>query len=236
MTLAGPVLSTVIGVVLAVVICLLPGAVLFRVPLLRRVFRAALPVEERVFWQVVLSCVWSVGVALALGAMSTYSIARLAGINVGLALVTLGVWRRGLKLPVAAPKYTASALLPLTLVALALWRFLPASEYVIGGKDPGVYVNEGISLHRTGTIFRRDAIVAAVPVAERSLFFHDYPPTEYWGIRFMGVFLNNPDTGEVIPGFPHLLPASIALGYGVAGIRGATTTVVVWAVLGLLSV
>jgi hypothetical protein len=236
MTVGGPVLSTVIGIVLAIVICALPGAVLFRLPLLRREFRAALPVEERVFWQVVLSCVWSVGVTLTLGAMSTYSIARLSEINVGLALVSIGVWRRSLKLPVAAPKYTASALLPLALVAFALWRFLPAAEYIMGGKDPGVYVNEGISLHRTGTIFRRDAIVAAVPAAERSLFFHDYPPTEYWGIRFMGVFLNNPDTGEVIPGFPHLLPASIALGYGVAGIRGATTTVVVWAVLGLLSV
>ena len=52
----------------------------------------------------------------------------------------------------------------------------------------------------------------------------------------MGVFLNDPVTGEVIPGFPHLLPASIALGYGAGGLYGATSTTVFWAVLGLLAV
>jgi len=52
----------------------------------------------------------------------------------------------------------------------------------------------------------------------------------------MGVNVMDPATGAVMPGFPHLFPASIALGYGVAGLRGATNTVAVWAVLGALAV
>jgi len=236
MTASGPVLSAVLGVLLAVLLCILPGSVLFRLPILQRERRAALPFEERWFWQLVLSAVWSVGVTLTLGAFSVYSLPRLVTINAVLAVVPTLLWRRGLRLGSLSPKPGASALLPLALVAFALWRFLPAAEYIMGGKDPGVYVNEGISLHRTGTIFRRDAIVAAVPTPVKDLFFHDYPATEYYGVRFMGVFLNDPDTGEVIAQFPHLLPASMTLGYAIGGMRGATTTVVVWAVLGLLAV
>jgi hypothetical protein len=146
------------------------------------------------------------------------------------------VWRRGLRLGTLSPKPSASALLPLALVAFALWRFLPSAEYIMGGKDPGVYVNEGISLHRTGTIFRHDSIVAAVPAPVKELFFHDYPDPVYYGVRFMGVFLNDPNSGEVISQFPHFLPASMTLGYAIGGLRGATTTVVVWAVFGLLAV
>ena len=236
MTTSGPVLSAVLGVLLAVLICVLPGAVLFRIPILRRDFRAAFPIEERWFWQIVLSVVWSAGTALTLGALAVYSLPRLVAINAVLTLIPSLVWRRRLRLNSSSPKPGASALLPLALAAFALWRFLPAAEYVMGGKDPGVYVNEGISLHRTGTIFRNDAIVAAVPAPVKELFFLDYPPTEYYGPRFMGVFLNDPDTGEVIAQFPHFLPASMTLGYGIGGFRGATTTVVIWAVLGLLAV
>jgi hypothetical protein len=236
MIASGPAFAVLGGLLLAIVVCVLPGAFLFRIPILRREFRAALPAEERWFWQIVMSVVWSVGAALTLGALSMYSPARLAGVNVGLAVVIAVAFRSRLRLGATAPRIGASAVLPLLLVALALWRFLPASEYVLGGKDPGVYVNEGISLHRTGTIFRRDAVVAAVPATHKALFFHDYPATEYYGLRFMGVFLNDQDTGEVIAQFPHFLPASMTLGYAIGGVRGATTTVVAWAVLGLLSV
>lgn len=228
-------MSLVIGLVSFLLVAVLPGAVFFRAPLLHRDRRERLPAEERCFWQIVLSVVWSVGVALVMGAASRYSFSTLLGINGGLAVLGLVAWRSRLRMP-AAPRPAASSLLPLAILALALFRFLPASEYIVGGKDPGVYVNEGISLHRTGTIFRHDAVVAAVPTPEKDLFFHDYPPTEYYGVRFMGVFLNDPDTGEVIPQFPHFLPASFALGYGVGGVRGAATTVVVWACLGLLAV
>ena len=52
----------------------------------------------------------------------------------------------------------------------------------------------------------------------------------------MGVFINDPETGEVIAQFPHLFPASVAIGYRLGGHRGATNMVALWATLGVLAV
>ncbi|HVQ42510.1 MAG TPA: hypothetical protein VMS54_09895, partial [Vicinamibacterales bacterium] len=214
----------------------LPGAIVFRLPVASRDTRAALPADERVFWYVLISVCWSVAVTLALAAASAYSLPRLLVINVAMSVVMMLAYRSRLKFGDTAPRIGTAAVFPLLLLALCGWRFFPAAEYVIGGKDPGVYINEGISIHRTGTILRRDEAVAAVPADARELFFRFHGREEYYGIRFMGVNVMDPATGAVMPGFPHLFPASIALGYGVAGLRGATSTVAVWSVLGVLAV
>ena len=40
-------------------------------------------------------------------------------------------------------------------------------------------------------------------------------------LRFMGFFIQDPDTGTVVGQFPHVFPASIAIGYGIDGLTGA---------------
>src|SRR5260370_29907824 len=52
----------------------------------------------------------------------------------------------------------------------------------------------------------------------------------------MGFFVLAPDRGSVVGQFPHLFPASIAIGHGIDGLTGARLTVGWWGVLGLLSV
>ena len=52
----------------------------------------------------------------------------------------------------------------------------------------------------------------------------------------MGFFVQDPEHGAVVGQFPHLFPASIAIGYGLDGLTGARRTVGVWAILGLLAV
>jgi len=215
----------------------LPGAIVFRLPLASRDARAALPADERAFWYVLISVSWSVALTFALAALEMYSLPRLLVINSALAAILLLAFRGRLMWRGTAQGIDFKVVLPVLLVALCVWRFFPAAEYVIGGKDPGVYVNEGISMHRTGTLFRHDAAVSSVPAEARDLFFRKHVGREeYYGVRFMGVFIQDPASGAVMPGFPHLFPASVALGYGVAGLRGATNTVAVWAVLGVLAV
>jgi hypothetical protein len=214
----------------------LPGAVIFRLPIADRDQRASLDAEERLFWAVIISAVVSLSIALGLAAAHWYSFERLLAADVLISLVAAAVGRRGLGLGAKARRPSLGALLPLSLVLLGLWRFFPPAEYVIGGKDPGVYMNEGIQIAQRGSIVVRDPVVSSVPPFARDLFFPSYQREDYYSLRFMGFAIKNPDTGTVVGQFPHLFPASIAIGYGLDGLTGARRAVGVWAILGVVAV
>ena len=57
MTSSSIALVVPVGILLFIAIAVLPGAMLFRMPVLRRDLRAALPAEERWFWHLVISIV-----------------------------------------------------------------------------------------------------------------------------------------------------------------------------------
>lgn len=219
----------------------LPGAVLFRIPVLERHRRAALDAEERTFWSVILSVVLSLSGCLALAAAGEYSFQRLVIADALVAAAGALLWRGRLRMH-DARRVTLTALVPVLLVGLGLWRFFPSSEYIIGGRDPGVYMNEGIQIAQRGALVIQDETVAAVPPFARDLFLPQHLESDgtarrgYYGLRFMGFLIRDPDRGLVIGQFPHLFPASIAIAYGVDGLTGARRTPGVWAVLGLLAV
>ena len=214
----------------------IPGAAMFRVPWLNRERRAALDAEERAFWAVILSLAVSLSVALALASVQRYSFRNLILGDLAVAALCVALGRGQLRLGPAARRVSLTAVVPVLLIVLGVLRFFPPAEYVIGGKDPGVYMNEGIQIAQRGGLVIRDPVVAAVPPFARPLFFPPYGQTEYDSLRFMGFFITDLDTGSVVGQFPHLYPASIAVGYGIDGLTGARRTVGVWAVLGVLAV
>ncbi len=67
-----------------IVIGWLPGAVVFRAPLLDRERRAALDAVERIFWQVLISVALSLSAVLALAAVGRYSFERLLIVDAAL--------------------------------------------------------------------------------------------------------------------------------------------------------
>jgi hypothetical protein len=213
-----------------------PGALLYRAPVLHRDRRASLSAEERVFWAVVLSAAWTSIAALVLAAASAYSFPRLLAADGLLSVGVVAVWRTRLLYRGSAAPPGWTAIFPLALVALGLVTFFPVSEFVIGGKDPGVYVNEGIALAQRGSFVITDKLVSAVPQALQELFFPSYGNRWYYSIRFMGFFLVDPMKGTVVGQFPHLYPVWIAIGYGLDGVSGALRVVAVWSVVGLVAV
>ena len=222
--------------VAAFVVAYLPGALIFRVPVLDRPARAVLSAEERAFWTVVLSTVWSLTWVLLLAGVGAYSFERLLAINAVTAVAGVA-WGRGrLRYRGEAPHVSWTAIAPALLIYAGLFVFFPPAEYVIGGKDPGTYVNEGIQIDRTGELFIHDATLAAVPATFRDLFFPDHQNPFYYSLRFMGFWIPHWDHDVVIGQFPHLLPAAIAIGHALDGVRGALGTVGAWAILGLLAV
>ncbi len=214
----------------------LPGALLYRLPHWQRDRRAALRAEERVFWHIVLSLSWSLTLVLALAALDLYRFERLLMITGGAAIGLVVTSRGWLLYRGTAARATWTAILPLLLIALSVWRFFPVSEYIIGGRDPGVYINEGIQIAQRGALVITDPVVAAVPAFARDLFFPQYYEDEYYSIRFMGMFVQDPRAGTVIGQFPHLFPASIAIGYDLHGLTGARQAVAWWAILGVVAV
>ena len=217
------------------VVAWLPGAVLFRVPWFDRPRRAQLAAEERLYWTVMLSVVASLAWVLVLAAAHRYSFRALLVADSLTAVVVAAMARFDLRLGPSARWPGTAALVPLALVILSAWRFLPPSEYIIGGKDPGVYLNEGIQIAQRGGLIVADETVAAVPAFARPLFFPtDVNRPYYLSLRFMGFYIRDPDTGAVISQFQHAFPAAIAIGYGLGGLTGARRAVVACAMLGVL--
>ncbi len=220
----------------AFIVFWLPGAILFRLPIADRNKRAGLDAEERLFWCVMISVAVSTSVVLGLAAANRYSFQRLILADLAIAFVAAIGARFRLRLSPSAAWPGLGALAAVALVVLGCWRFFPPSEYIIGGKDPGVYVNEGIQIAQRGTLVLKDPVVASVPPFARDLFFPSYQRLDYYSLRFMGFFLENPETGATVGQFPHFFPASIAIGYGLDGLTGARRAVGVWAILGVLAV
>jgi hypothetical protein len=217
-------------------IAFVPGALLFRAPIAERDRRARLTAEERVFWSVVISVAWSSVVVLALAAASRYTLYALLVANAGVSAAVLAAWRGRLLYRGTAARPDAGVVLPLALVGLGLALLFPVAEVIIGGKDPGAYINEGIAIAKHGALVIRDPLVGSIPPATRGLFFPPYGARGYYSLRFMGFFLVDPQAGTVVGQFPHLYPIWIAIGFGLDGINGALRTVSGWAILGLLAV
>src|SRR5688572_9257174 len=220
----------------AALIAYLPGAALYRLPFWQRERRAGLDAEERVFWHVHLSIAWSLSAVLAFAAAGQYTFNVLLGVNAAVTLVMLLISGRRLNYGGAAKRPSWTLVIPITLIVLGCWRFFPVFEYIISGKDPGVYVNEGLQIAQRGSLVVRDAAVAEVPEFGRPLFFPPHHTEDYFGVKFMGMFVRDPAAGTVIGQFPQLFPASIAIGYGINGLTGGRQAVAFWALLGVISV
>ena len=183
----------------------LPGALLYRLPFGNRPARAALGADERAFWAVVLSLAWSLAATLALASVDAYRFGTLLALNAAVCLLLAAIGHRRLKYSPAAERWRLSAAVPAALVAFGLWAYFPPAEYVMGGKDPGTYMNEGIQLAQRGGLVIRDPTVAQVPSATRDLFFPSHNSKAYFSTRFMGFFVDDPNLGTVVGPVPAAL-------------------------------
>ena len=173
----------------AIVLGWLPGAALFRAPVLDRDRRAGLDAEERIFWQVLISIALSLSTVLALAALGRYSLPRVVAADAGIAVVAAAASRFRMRLGAAAPRPGWTVVVPAALLLLGAWRFFPPSEYIIGGKDPGVYISEGVQIAQRGALSAPDPVVASIPNFARDLFFPSEHRTDYYSGRFMGFFI-----------------------------------------------
>lgn len=225
-------------VIILLAIAYLPGAVIFRLPLADRHRRASLAVEERTFWAVIVSIILSTTLAFVLATLSSYTIERLALLNILLAVGLAAAYRGRLRWLSEAAAPTWTAIVPLGLVALGWWMYfaVPTAEYVLGGRDPGVYMSEGVQIAQRQSLITVDELAASVPEDTRDLFFPAYGREGYYSVRYMGFHLRDPQTGSVSGQFPQGYPVWIAIAYGLDGVSGTRSVIAWWAVLGVVAV
>lgn len=184
-----------------------PGLVL--VAVLSGGNKVRLYLTEQLYLTIGGSLLVSGWVSLTLAEIGVFSPARTALVVSFLAAVAAVFARKRLSLrpgPVTARELLVSG----AILAFALVVYFPPFEYILGGRDPGIYVNAGFQIAREGKIVVTDPIVTNIPSEARPLFYPDkeLPPWSY--LRFMGFRLESPSTGRVTPHGLHLYPVWIA--------------------------
>lgn len=163
---------------------------------------------EQAYLTVAGSLLVSGWLSLLLAELGWFSPARTAiavAAGTGVAVIATRkrlVWRPGFVQP-------GAILVAAGIVAFALVVYFPPFEYILGGRDPGIYVNAGFQLARDGKLVETDPVVESIPAEARPLFFPDkeLPPWSY--LRFQGFRLESPATARVVPHGLHLYPVWI---------------------------
>lgn len=198
--------------------------------------RAALALDEALFLTVAVSVCASAWLGLLLAELGVFSLTRAAGLLVLACGAAALMLRRRLGSP--WPKASGwRSLVPVALlVATAFTLHARPTEYLVGGRDPGVYVATMALIGRTGGIAYTDAGVLSIPPEDVELFYRNPGGPDFsWG-RFMGVPLESPRSGRVVPEFFHLFPAFGAYLFQSMGIKGALATPPLFGILGTLAV
>jgi len=201
--------------------------------------REALFFDEALFLVVALSVALSAWVGLVLAEAGVFSLvraARVVGTVVAMAAIVASFRGRPFGRPLPPwPGWRALVPVVCVLVLSAALQTRP-SEYVMGGRDPGTYVATMALIARTGGIAYVDPVVLSIPREDVELFYRNPGEPDYtWG-RFMGMPLERPETGKVVPELFHLFPAFGAYLFQALGLRGALATPCVFGVLGSLAV
>ncbi len=162
--------------------------------------------------------------ALALALAGRFSPAGFYGLwaaALGLGLVharRTGHWRSAIR------SWQAAAPLPRWLwLLLLLWLLLYTRpfELVVGGRDPGIYVNTAAQIATAGRLALPDPFFARLGAEDQALltwqpsWLADFVPHKWPG------FFWNAERAEITPQFVYFYPALMAASYGVAGYGGA---------------
>ena len=108
------------------------------------------------------------------------------------------------------PGWNAAIPAALLLPASGCTSRVPAPEYVLGGRDPGVYVSEGIQIAHGNRSSRPIASQRRVP-HRRAICFFRRTRIRTTQRSLHGFHLRNPETGTVTGQFPQVTPSGSRL-------------------------
>ena len=144
--------------------------------------------------------------------LAEFGVLRPLALLGSLAAVSAVLWRLPRRSPPRRPisigHLTAAAL----VATLGVVTLAPASEDLLGGRDPGAYANTAAWIANHGSLRVYSDALATLPRDSRHVFLGS--------VLLPGFYLGDTAQGEVIPQFLHLLPVYMALGHWLGGIAG----------------
>jgi len=161
-----------------------------------------------------------------------------------LGLAAWAIWRRHGLDAFRGLRIELPSLALLGIIGLAVLLPSQPFEYILGGRDHGVYVNTGVNIARTGSIIFQDAELAALPAESQhavilpqvSVNRAGLPGPWSEGLRLPGLALRNLEQGIIVPHALHLYPVWIAILYTIGGLPFALWTTFLFSLLGTLGV
>lgn len=173
-------------------------------------------------------------VSTSLMTFGVFSLAGVAGILILAAVGLLG-WQQPFQRPQFAPLKWPEWLLLVLLLGSAVVYFRP-HEYVLGGIDPGGYMNIAATAVRTGDFILTDewsGLLREFP----EVTLREQPPqwrTRY--LQFVGWYIDDNEPTRVIPQFFPFHPSLIAIGISLAGLYGGLLVTPLWGTLALAAI
>ncbi|WP_420629583.1 ArnT family glycosyltransferase [Candidatus Leptofilum sp.] len=235
---------TIVGSLLLLLLLLLPGmAAWFTLGNAQKVPLRGLEALFLWFLAGVATVSW---LSITLAELELFSLPLLVGLVIGITIILIGFgWRNGRRWqPLRQLRWGWPDLVVGLLLLAAIFLSGRPSEYIVGGRDHGVYVNTGIHIAKTGGILVYDAEITAVPKAVRSvlvrpetrLYQAGFPGPWSEGQRISGLTIRDTDAGIYLPHAFHLYPALIAVFYAAGGVPLALFTTMFLALLGSLAI
>jgi 4-amino-4-deoxy-L-arabinose transferase-like glycosyltransferase len=148
---------------------------------------------------------------------------------VGFILTRYLLAKRGKYTQVTISKHQLGTLFIL-IIAFIIWS--KPSEYIFGGWDPGVYINYGVLIAKSGSVNWHNKTITLIPSERQAPFYHLRNRMRQ---LFPGFILSNPKTGKFIPYFMPTYPLWIAIFYMIFNTEGTFYTTVFISLLGLLA-
>lgn len=120
----------------------------------------------------------------------------------------------------------------LLAAALVIGLCTPVFDTRLEARDPGIYRLTAADLHRTGSMAYNDEVVAEMPPSVRDQFFgYSVLSTA----RSMGFYLDDRETGRVVPQFMPLAPVLMAMARHLGGTHATGYATVVAAFVAVLA-
>lgn len=215
-----------------VILTVLAAFAAVTLPVRRYVF-SDFPAGERSFCSVFFAFLLMALVSLALVRIGWYSVPAISAISVlisGLFSWAVTVMRTGANCPAPSAPFSASVKIVLGLALLSMLALYSAypTYYMLGGRDPGLYLLFSQYIARTGGLNLHLPVLGSTLAQYSHVIESSYPAIYNAAQRGL-----SQDSTQLVPQFQHLFPAVGAIFYSAAGIEGLVRANAFIAVLAL---